>query len=120
MASLAGFTAECEAEVAVQIEEPFRPARRHPRHTVEPFGESPAGTEGVTATKAPRGNMNCHRSPLPGQIMQPARREAVNVRRRNLAAWTRCFILMGCSLDGHVVGRRQHAQNLQRPGNKGD
>ena len=104
----------------MQIEEPFRPTRRHPRHIVEPFGEGLAGTGGVTAPEAPGGNVDPHRPPLPGQIMQHARREAVNVRRRNLAAWTRCFILMGGSLDGHVVGRRQHAQNLQRPGNKGD
>jgi hypothetical protein len=116
----AGFTAECKAEVAVQIEEPFRPARRHPRHIVEPFGEGLAGTNGVTAPKAPGGNVDPHRPPLPGQIMQHAPREAVNVRRRNLAAWTRRFILLWRSLDGHVVRRRQHAQNLQRAGNKRD
>jgi hypothetical protein len=104
----------------VQIEEPFRPPRRHPRHIVEPFGEGLAGTDGITATKAPGGNVDRHRSPLPGQIMQHARREAVDVRRGNLAAWTRCFILVGCGLNGYVVGRRQHAQNLQRAGNKGD
>ena len=76
-----GFTAECEAEVAVQIEEPVRPARRHPRHIAEPFGEGLAGTGGVPASEAPGGNVDPHRPPLPGQIMQHARREAVNVRR---------------------------------------
>jgi len=39
---------------------------------------------------------------------------------RQRKRWTRRFILMWRGLDDHVVGRRQHVQNLQRAGNKGD
>src|SRR4029453_17191437 len=90
----AGFTAACKAEVAGQIEEPFGQSCRDPSHSAEPFGEALAVTGGVTTPEAPGGNVDRHRPPLPGQIMQHARREAVNVQRRNLAAWAGRFILM--------------------------
>jgi hypothetical protein len=88
----------------------WRNASRHPPGRPASLPSWCARSSRSTSKPSPRSMWRKRGSspaaPLPGQMMQHALRDVVNMRGRHLAAWTRRFILTWRGLDDQVVGRR--------------
>jgi hypothetical protein len=104
----AGFAAERQAKIMLEISQPPGPTTGRARHICQAFRECLAGTPAIGAVKTTSGDLNGHWPTLPGKIVQPASISAVDLSRRRPAHRAICPGSSWHGLDGDVLAGRKH------------